>query len=315
MGIFNSYIKPGKGISKDEPEKKGFFLFWDIFFQKLTKVLAANALYTVLSLLWLVALYMIGIHFVLPTASETIINIISAFGVENQETLISVLVISIYIMFANIAFVFLGSGPASAAYAFIVKSFTNRQHIWMLSDGWDKLKENFRQAIAVVLIDAVVLVALPVAIRFYGIMSADNMLYAILCYIMVVFTIVYVWMHFYIYQIMVTFECTLKQLYKNALIFAIGKLPMNIFLTVLCAGVTILPYIFIGNPFAAFIISTVIGLSFTRLAVEFYAARCMAKNILLTQQEEGSEPEDEQEEVALFDDNASVKSKSSEEKK
>lgn len=312
MGLFNSYIKPGKGVSKDEPEKKGFFLFWDIFFHKLTKILGANALYTILSLLWLAVLCVIGIHFVLPTAPEVITNVINASGAENPDTLISVVILSLYAMFATTAFVFLGSGPVSASYAYIAKSFTNREHVWMMSDGWDKFKENFRQAIAVVVIDAVALIVIPVAIRFYGIMSAENAFYTIPCYIIVVFTIIYVWMHFYIYQIMITFECTLKQLYKNALICAFAKLPMNIFLTIVCGGVSILSYMFIGNPFVAVIFSTIIGMCFTRFLVEFYAARCIAKIIPDAENKAGGEMEEEE---AVFDDNLSAKLNSAEEKK
>lgn len=310
MGLFNSYTKPGKGVSKDEPEKKGFFLFWDVFFHKLTKILGANALYTILSLLWLVILCVIGIHFVLPTAPDVITNVINASGAESPETLISFAVLSVYAMFATTAFTFLGSGPVSASYAYIVKCFANREHVWMMSDGWDKLKENFIQAIIVILIDAVALIAVPVAIRFYGIMSADSAFYTLLCYIMIVFAIIYVWMHFYIYQIMVTFKCTLKELYQNALICAFAKLPMNIFLTIVCGAVSILTYTFITNSFIAVIFSTVIGMCFTRFVVEFYAARCIAK--IIPDDQDGA---DDGQEEAVFDDNLLAKLNSSEEKK
>ena len=37
MGIFGGgYDKPGKGADKNEPQKKGFFLFFDIVIGKFT---------------------------------------------------------------------------------------------------------------------------------------------------------------------------------------------------------------------------------------------------------------------------------------
>ena len=313
MGLFNNYMKPGKGVSKDEPEKKGFFLFWDVLFHRFSNILGSNCLLTILSLIWIVLLVMAGIQFVLPTVPQAVSSVVATMGSEDPDAAAASLVLTIYAMFATTAFAFIGSGPASAAYAYIAKCFTNRQHAWVLSDSFDKFKENFKQAIVVVLIDIVAVIVIPIGIRFYSTMSSDNVLFAVPCYLMIVFTIIYIWMHFYIYQLMVTFECSLKQLYKNALIFALGKLPMNIFLTIVCGGVSILPYAFLGNPLLAAILATVIGLCFTRFLIEFYAARCMKQTILNAQQKPEAEPEAEEE--AVFDDNLAVKIKNSEEKK
>ena len=45
MGIFGYNMKPGKGVDKNEPKKKGFFLFFDVLIHKFTKFLGANCLY------------------------------------------------------------------------------------------------------------------------------------------------------------------------------------------------------------------------------------------------------------------------------
>ena len=50
-------------------------------------------------------------------------------------------------------------------------------------------------------------------------------------------------MHMYIYQMMVTFELSLKDLYKNALLFTLGRLPSNIFVLLVVGAVHIaLPF-------------------------------------------------------------------------
>lgn len=49
FGMFDS-SKPGPGVSKNEPEKKRFFLFWELYFRKFFKLVIANLLYVVVSL-------------------------------------------------------------------------------------------------------------------------------------------------------------------------------------------------------------------------------------------------------------------------
>lgn len=50
MGFFsiNRFDEPGKGVDKDAPEKRRFFLFWEIVWRKLGKLIALSLLYTVM---------------------------------------------------------------------------------------------------------------------------------------------------------------------------------------------------------------------------------------------------------------------------
>ena len=63
--------------------------------------------------------------------------------------------ILIQLAFSIGVFTFWGSGPATAAYSYITRCFKRGEHTWVLSDGADKFKENFKQGMVVVLIDAV----------------------------------------------------------------------------------------------------------------------------------------------------------------
>lgn len=49
FGLFDS-TKPGPGISKNEPKKKRFFQFWELYFRKFFKLIIANLLYALVSL-------------------------------------------------------------------------------------------------------------------------------------------------------------------------------------------------------------------------------------------------------------------------
>lgn len=50
MGLFGGYNTPGPGVSKDEPEKKAFFKFFELYFRKFWKLMVANLLYVLVSL-------------------------------------------------------------------------------------------------------------------------------------------------------------------------------------------------------------------------------------------------------------------------
>ena len=49
--------KPGKGISKDAPEKRRFFLFFEIFFEKFLKLVGLNFIYFVALLPLILGVY------------------------------------------------------------------------------------------------------------------------------------------------------------------------------------------------------------------------------------------------------------------
>jgi len=49
FGMFDA-SKPGPGVSKNEPKKKRFFLFWELYFRKFFRLIIANMLYALVSL-------------------------------------------------------------------------------------------------------------------------------------------------------------------------------------------------------------------------------------------------------------------------
>ena len=49
LGMGN-FQKPGKGVKKEEPEKKRFFQFFDLFFRKITRLIQLNLLYLLFDL-------------------------------------------------------------------------------------------------------------------------------------------------------------------------------------------------------------------------------------------------------------------------
>jgi len=78
-------------------------------------------------------------------------------------------------------------------------------------------------------IDIIIICVLCIAYRFY---ATQNGFLSVIKYFIITIAIVYTMMHFYTYQIIITFELPLKQIYKNSFILALGKLPRNILILV-----------------------------------------------------------------------------------
>ena len=287
MGLFNGYMRPGPGVEKDAPKKRGFFLYIDIVWQKMSKLVAANCLYSLTSILWIAALYFFfGYMFISTGIVDSLAKSIGeaeGLSADAVELLRGNAVVMLQIFFSVAVFVLWGSGPSSAAYAYVNRCFTRREPVWVASDGWDKFKENFKQSIIVVIIDAVVLLLAINALHFYYsfYLSTHNLMLLLLSYLMVLALVIYTMMHSYIYQIMVTFECSLGAIYKNALLLSLAKLPGNVLTTAISGGLVFAMFMIINlNPLFAAIIVLVFGLCFTRYVTDFYAARVIEKTIL-----------------------------------
>ncbi len=248
------------------------------------KLLGANCLYGLVSIVWLILLAIFGkIIFTTTGLTDIITSRFSAinpdFSIEITRASISLLLET---LFAVGVFTMWGSGPASAAYAYINRCFTRGDHTWIVSDGKDKFKENFKQGMFVVIIDAVILLLGINAICFYYsfYVQTSQFIWLLLIYIMILVFAIYTMMHPYLYQIMVTFECKIGALYKNALLITLAKLPLNLILTAICAAITLGIFFIVEDPIISMLTAIIFGLCFTAYPRDFYAARVIEKSIL-----------------------------------
>ena len=181
FGMFNS-TKPGPGVSKNEPKKKGFFRFWELFFRKFFKLIVANFLYVLVS-----------------------------FPVVTQ-------------------------GLAQAGMTYVTRNFSREKHVFLMSDFFDTIKKNWKQALANGIIELVVGGCLIFDIFYaWGWLNAEEST-GILPLLFFVFTmflvVIFCFARFYLYFQMITFKMSLKQLWKNSLLFAIIGLKENLIIAV-----------------------------------------------------------------------------------
>ncbi len=153
-------------------------------------------------------------------------------------------------------------GPATAGFTYVLRNFSREEHAWVFSDFMEHARKNFRQAFLVSLIGAIAIYIAYVNFMFYSQPLYSDSIIGYLKYFVIIVGVIFAIMHFYIYPMMVTFKLSIKQIYKNAFIFAMAKLPRNILMVVFLAVATygFYYYYIIGLILTPFIVISALGL-------------------------------------------------------
>ena len=260
--IITKDTKPGKGISKDEREKRRFFLFFELLGEKFTKLIKLNFIYV----LCLIPLFL-GIYFSFEInkniTSLADLSKMPLFYVRPDYISICVLILSCLI-----------TGPSTAGFCFVLRNLQRREHAWVMSDFFSQFKKNFAQGFLMALIDVILFIVLYVAFSFYAFptdyVNIPPVMSALCAGLVLLISIIFLWAHYYIYTIMVTFKLSIKNIIKNSVIFALGKLPLNLFLTIIILGLIVLSlYLFLLANIILSIIVALILFSFIGFLIVF----------------------------------------------
>jgi uncharacterized membrane protein YesL len=231
MGIFGgNYDRVGPGVSKNAPEKNRFFFFFEILGRKFSKLIPLNLLYIITLIpLAIGVLFSVQIN---PAMFENGVFIPGKLGEVNLFTFtgdvvgLILLVISIFV-----------AGPATCGMTFVLRNMQRAEHTWIFSDFRERFVKNFKQGIAMSVIDIFVPMILYIAYCFYAYimpitMPGSSIMDEFGKYFIIFLAVMFIMMHYYIYTMIVTFEMKLKDILRNSVIFAIAKLPLNIFITI-----------------------------------------------------------------------------------
>lgn len=245
--MFKSYLKPGKGVEKRDPNKGRFAIFFELFFRKFWSICKANILYLIACIPAFVIMMLVSGILSSKITDMCAPLIAQGLGMSvaeaaSEEVMAQVVNFDMSLrMFISLIFmVFCGMGPATAGLTYVLRNYAREEHVWLVSDMWQRTKSNFRQGMAVWIVDLLAFVAIAIAFDFYINLGGA---FAYIAYLLVFVVVLLLMMHLYIYQLMVTFELKLKDLYKNALIFAFVEAPRNFALLI------VLALIHIGIPF------------------------------------------------------------------
>ena len=227
-----NYQKPGKGVNKRDPNQPKISIFFELLGRKLFNLLKVNLWYLLTAIpTFLVAMVIAGIVTspIIDSSMDGLKAALSLNGnhISEGEFLRNIFLVDMILrVFIALVFtVFIGHGPTTAGITYILRNYSREEHSWLFSDWWQHTKANAGQAILVWLIDVLVFLMVVVAVRFY-VMSGGAMI--LLAGLLVVIYLIYLMMHFYIYQLMITFKNSLKNIFKNAFILTMEKSPRNL---------------------------------------------------------------------------------------
>ena len=133
-------------------------------------------------------------------------------------------------------------------------------------DYKDTIKKNWKQSLGASFINIIVGMILLLTIPFYYQNSTANKLFIIPLVLCSLLAVVFLFMQYYIYVMIITFDLSLKQIYKNAFIFAFMGLGRNILITIIIGILSFFAFIL---PKLGLLFSFLFLLSFCGFLINF----------------------------------------------
>ncbi len=298
MALFN-YNKPGPGVSKSAPyEANRFSLYFQILGRKFWSICLLNlimVLFTVPYILLSVLLYHIA---------NQIPFLLTDFR--------------IHLIFIGLPFAFYG--PVVGATCKIARDFAREEPVFIFSDFWSTFKKNIGKPMVFSAISYFFFSALTFALPAYYFTPGIGLY--VLFPLCLLATFVLVVMQFYLYTMSVCFELSVKEIFKNSLIFVFICIANNLllffillallalcilFLMLSLAGYTIM-FAFIIILLACFIpaffsytVAMVTHPSLQRYVVEpYYQTHVEKTSTILTKPNDGNKNEQPEKEIPEY---------------
>lgn len=265
MGLFNGYVKPGKGVSKkDVAENFGFKRFFTTFGDKFWRIVTLNLLFFLVNCpIFGLFAYLAGVGGTPYTAfsnvgGQTLHGVMLHGNDPSLNTLRSVIGVQIpqsypsawtYALLGIGLLTLLTFGISTAAMTYIHRNFIRREPVDLAEDFFHCIKRNFKQTLLLGLVDAGFLFVIAFDLVSY-VFSNQNFGMLLLLYLTVFMSAIYLMMRPYMYLMSVTFDLKIPKILKNAWILAVSGIGRNLlcsFLALLVLVLNVAVFIFIPS--------------------------------------------------------------------
>ncbi len=273
MGLFHSYKRENKGVEKNAMRPVRPLYFFEIFFRKFSKLMQMNLLYVGLTLpIWItLAIFLF---------SDTMQN---NFSLTYVGDFIYVLAL-IFIIFSPVI------GPATAGMTYILKSFATETPVFQYADFFEQFKKNFKQATLLTLLNGFLMLSLSFTL-IHGsaqLIIGKSLTMSSLQIPLLIVNILFIFINYYAFSIMVMFHMKFSDILKNSLIFALAKLPLNLFILILISAISYFSFHYIVT---GMLLTVLILYSFNGFLVVFSVYPTLEKHMLIPAKKLQSEPE------------------------
>lgn len=170
-------------------------------------------------------------------------------------------------------------GIGAPGLMYILRNWARDQHSFTLSDFKDAVKGNWKQGLAVGLINGLSLFLMWISYSFYGQMAATSSLVFVIPQAMVIIAGCVWWMmNMVIYTMMVTYDMKFSQLVRNSAIMVVARLPLSIGIWLLSLLIPVLIALLAPmGPFFTMLYLMVLGYALNGFLYASYANSCFDK--------------------------------------
>lgn len=120
------------------------------------------------------------------------------------------------------------TGPFTAGLSYVTRNWARDEHAFIWSDFKDAVKENWKQALVLSAITSILPLAGYVGWKFYGNLSAQNIIMIVPQVLVVLVVIIWSISITYMHPLTVTYKLKTKDIIRNGLLLGIARLPMSV---------------------------------------------------------------------------------------
>lgn len=264
MALFGFLKRKDVTPETDKREKRAIVRYFEILVVNFMKVVAVNIIYFTC----LIPL-LCGITTIVCGIFSLTAEMVESFFFVHLLVWSSSFVISFSPVIAIILFLasLVAYGPLTAGLTFCMRNIVTGRHIW-ISDLFTRAKSNLKQGIALGLIDIFVLFSfiLYISSDLSVLQGGGLVFYQVLRVVAIVISAIYLIFRFYSYTIAITFELSLKDIFKNCWIFTVLGFFKNILSILICFFII---FGFISTPKIDLILIACIMFALMRYSVVF----------------------------------------------
>ena len=239
---FFSLTKEGKGVKKEdvvENKNFGFINFFTLFGRRFWSLSGINLLYVFVN--FPIFFMIFANNFSVTSSAPANLMYPAVYGLVNcksspiLQTLFSLYhnEVSLQIptlttnIFNGLSYLtILTFGIANAGLAYIMRGYVRQDTVFGLTDFFEAIAKNWKQALPLGAIDILIMYLLMNAFSFWR--SQNQFVDSLMFYFCIFAVIVYFFMRFYMYIIMITFDLSIFKIIKNSFIFAFIGIKRNI---------------------------------------------------------------------------------------
>ena len=120
------------------------------------------------------------------------------------------------------------TGPFTAGLSYVTRNWARDEHAFIWTDFKDAVKDNWKQALGVSAITAILPFVLYICYIFYNQMQLQSRFYLLPQMLTLVLGLLWYLGLVFMYPLLITYKMTFRELIRNGIMLAVARLPMTI---------------------------------------------------------------------------------------